>query len=178
MGVVCTNIAHQNIKDRRALTLVPCGVGGTLTEYVPFYFAPRSPMLFTIGKGNVQGYGSGEDPIVHLVTSAEAVVESGLHFAFTDGHATVRFTEFFDDLGDLSKVDWDIMKARYWSDTSDDNDRLRRRQAEFLVHEFCPWKIIKLIGVKTEEVRRQVTEIISTHGYQPAIRLRRDWYYG
>ena len=48
-----------------------------------------------IGKGNVPGYDGGEDPIVHLVTSAEAVVEADLRFAFTDGHSTMRFTELF-----------------------------------------------------------------------------------
>src|ERR1017187_11004603 len=129
-GIGCTNIAYQNIKDRRALAAVPCGAGGSVADYVPFYFAPRSPMLFAIGKGNVPGYDRGEDPIVHLVTSTEAVVAAGFQYAFTDGHSTMRFTEFFDDLADLSKVDWDIMEAKYWSDTSDDNDRKRRRQAE------------------------------------------------
>jgi hypothetical protein len=91
---------------------------------------------------------------------------------------TMRFTQFFDDLEDLSKVDWAIMKAKYWSDTSDDNDRLRRRQAEFLVHQFCPWGIITRIGVKTEEIRRRVAEITQGHNHQPVVQLRRSWYYG
>ena len=177
-GVGCTNIAYQNIKDRRALTAVPCGAGGSVADYVPFYFAPRSPMLFTIGKGNVPGYDRGEDPIVHLVTSTEAVVTAGLQYAFTDGHSTMRFTEFFDNVADLSKVDWDIMETKYWRDTSDDNDRKRRRQAEFLVHEFCPWNIIEQIGVKTDAVRRQVTQIAQAVGHSPAVQLRRNWYYG
>ena len=135
-------------------------------------------MLFTIGRGNVPGYDRGEDPIVHLVTSTEAVVTAGLQYAFTDGHSTMRFTEFFDDLADLSKVDWDIMETKYWRDTSDDNDRKRRRQAEFLVHEFCPWNIIEQIGVKTDAVRRQVTQIAQAVGHSPAVQLRRNWYYG
>jgi hypothetical protein len=177
-GIGCTNIAYQNIKDRRALTAVPCGALASVADYVPFYFAPRSPMLFTISKGNVPGYDGGEDPIVHLVTSAEAVVDAGLRYVFTDGHSTVRFTEFFDDLVDLAKVDWDIMKSRYWTDTSDDNDRKRRRQAEFLVYEFCPWNIIEQIGVKTDAIRCQVTQIAQAAGLSQNIQLRRNWYYG
>lgn len=43
------DIAHERIQDRRARTSVPCGAGGVLHDYVPFYFAPRSPMLFTPG---------------------------------------------------------------------------------------------------------------------------------
>ncbi|MBZ8182847.1 DUF4433 domain-containing protein [Oscillatoria salina IIICB1] len=49
-----TDIAHQTIQDRRARKQVPCGAGGVLHDYVPFYFAPRSPMLYTINRGNVQ----------------------------------------------------------------------------------------------------------------------------
>jgi ssDNA thymidine ADP-ribosyltransferase, DarT len=31
-----TNIAYQNIQDRRATTDVPCGGGGVLHDYVPY----------------------------------------------------------------------------------------------------------------------------------------------
>lgn len=39
-------IAHQHIKERRARRIVNVAAGGTLADYVPFYFAPRSPMLY------------------------------------------------------------------------------------------------------------------------------------
>lgn len=38
--------AHANIQARRAATVVPCGLGGGLHHYVPFYFGERSPMLY------------------------------------------------------------------------------------------------------------------------------------
>ena len=47
------SIGHRNIKERRLRKKVPCEPGGVIADYVPFYFAPRSPMLFTINKGNV-----------------------------------------------------------------------------------------------------------------------------
>ena len=51
----CRNIAYENIQ-RRSSTIVQLPPKGTLHEYVPFYFAPRSPMLYTIQKGNVEGF--------------------------------------------------------------------------------------------------------------------------
>lgn len=60
------NIAHLDIQNRRALIRVPCAAGGCLLDYVPFYFAPRSPMLYTIFRGNVQGYTEGQTPIIHI----------------------------------------------------------------------------------------------------------------
>ena len=49
-----SNIAHGGIQDRRSETIVPCGPGGCLHDYVPFYFAPRSPMLYAIKMGNAE----------------------------------------------------------------------------------------------------------------------------
>lgn len=55
-GIIYVDIAYQSIQNRRANTRVPCGAGGVLHDYVPFYFAPRSPMLCTIHRGGVPGY--------------------------------------------------------------------------------------------------------------------------
>ena len=54
-GTAYANIAHSHLQDRRATTPVRCGPDGCLHDYVPFYFAPRSPMLYAIYKGNVAG---------------------------------------------------------------------------------------------------------------------------
>jgi ssDNA thymidine ADP-ribosyltransferase, DarT len=63
-----TNIAYENIQDRRATIRVPCGGCGVLHDYVPFYFAPRSPMLYTINRGNVKSYTQGQSTVIHLVS--------------------------------------------------------------------------------------------------------------
>lgn len=70
-GGAYVNIAHGHIQDRRARKTVPCGPGGTLCDYVPFYFAPRSPMLYALSEGGVVGYTDGQTPVVHLVVWAE-----------------------------------------------------------------------------------------------------------
>jgi hypothetical protein len=141
------DIAYQGIQDRRATTRVPCGAEGVLHDYVPFYFAPRSPMLYTIHKGNVESYREGQAPVIHLVCAAEAIEAAKICFVFTDGHAVMGYTDYFDELQDLAAIDWEIMEAKYWADTDEDGDRKRRRQAEFLIHQFCPWTLIEEIGV-------------------------------
>lgn len=172
-----TNIAYFGIQYRRATTQVPCGAGGTLHDYVPFYFAPRSPMLYTIHRGNVGGYDQGQGPIVHLVSTAEAVRTAGLSFVFTDGHGTIALTEFFDDLAQLNQVHWEVMESRYWFDTPEDCDRKRRRQAEFLVHNFFPWQLVTEIGVIDPTMRAQVVRLLQNATHQPAVTVHPDWYY-
>jgi hypothetical protein len=171
------SIAYQDIQDRRAKIIVPCGPGGTLHGYVPFQFAPRSPMLYTINRGNVPSCLDGQKPLLHLVSTVESARDAGLPFIFTNGHAIMRLTDFFDDLAKLDQVDWEVMRARYWHDTVNDSDRKRRRQAEFLVHKSFPWRLITQIGVINSQLDAQVTALLQSSEHQPEVVIRPDWYY-
>jgi hypothetical protein len=172
-------IHNEGIQRQRRVTRVPCGPGGVIHDYVPFYFGPRSPMLYQLHTGWVQGYSEGQEPIIYLVSSAERVARSGARFVFTDGHAIKAFTKWFDDLGALDQVDWPACHARYWRDSTEDMDRQRRKQAEFLVHRVCDWALIESIGVLSSRMRFKAQGIMK----QFAPRMRRDvfvkpnWYY-
>jgi ssDNA thymidine ADP-ribosyltransferase, DarT len=176
-GIEHVDIAHSHIQDRRRTTQVPCGPGGTLHDYVPFYFAPRSPMLFSIYKGNVQSYPDGQGPLIYLVTTVQAVQAQKLPFVFTDGHAVIDFTEFYKDLEDLNKIDWDLMQERVWRDIPSDGDRKRRRQAEFLIYDSCPWSLIHEIGVKSNLMCKQVESILEAANHRPSVVMHSDWYF-
>ena len=169
-----TNIAYQTIQDQRSGISVPCASRGVLHDYVPFYFAPRSPMLCSIYHKKGKSY---QDNVIHLVCEAEKIQASNLTFAFTDGHAIMAYSDFYDDLKDLSKIDWQIMKAKYWNDTDQDGDRKRRRQAEFLVHQFCPWTQVNEIGVINSNIKTKVQTILQNHQYQPSVKIYPQWYY-
>lgn len=174
--LVIQGVAHAHVKQRRAQTAVPVGPLGVLAEYVPFYFAPRSPMLYAIHTGFVEGYAGGQEEVLHLVSSAEGVAEAGLPFVFTDGHAVVALSRFFSDLGRLTDLDWSVMPLTYWNDTQQDPDRSRRRQAEFLVHRKFPWDLVREIGVIDESRRQEVRGLLGP-GALPEVNVRRNWYY-
>ena len=53
MAANAVDVGDPSIKSRRALIDVKCGPGGKVCDYVPFYYAPRSPMLYSIMCGNV-----------------------------------------------------------------------------------------------------------------------------
>jgi len=170
-------IAHQHIKERRAQKNVPITPHGVVADYVPFYFAPRSPMLYSISRGNVEGYQGAQSEVLHLVSSAETVSQSGLPFVFTDGHAEMSISHFYHDLKDLDKVDWNIMQGRYWNDTQEDNDRKRRRQAEFLVREFFPFSLFERIGVANQTMVKKTAAILADLEEKPQIEVQPAWYY-
>lgn len=53
----------------------------------------------------------------------------------------------------------------------------RRKQAEFLVHRFCPWEVVTRIGVLNQAVRRRVDGILGDHGAPTPTEVRESWYY-
>ncbi len=118
-----------------------------------------------------------QNEVIHLVSETEEIKAFNLKFAFTDGHAIMAFSEFYDDLKDLSQIDWQIMRTKYWNDNNDDNDRKRRRQAEFLVYQCCPWTLIKEIGVINSSIQTKVEKILQNQKHQPSVKIYSQWYY-
>lgn len=169
------NIGHKHIKERRLNRKVPVGPRGTVGDYVPFYFAPRSPMLYAIFCGKVEGYAGGQQPVVYLCSSTEAVDAANLEWVFTEGHADMAFTDFFDDFEHLGRIDWPLMESKYWFATDSDPDRSRRRQAEFLVHNFFPWTLVTNIAVYDASKEKAAIAILK--GQSPTVQIRKGWYY-
>jgi hypothetical protein len=175
-GVQFVSIAYDDLKARRTNWPVHVGPRGTLADYVPFYFAPRSPMLYAIAGGWVAGYSGGQVEVAHLVFSLRDIARAG-EFVITDGHAATPLTDQFDDLAGLERIDWSIMREKYWRDTDEDGDRKRRRQAELLVVGSVPFSAVKQIGVMTTAVAEEVRETLVGAAHQPPVVVRRDWYY-
>lgn len=176
-GVEAMGIAHRNIKDRRSRKPVFVAAGGTLADYVPFYFSNRSPMLYSIHSGCVEGYSGGERDIVYLTSTAEGVARGDRPWCFTDGHAAMQISRFFETLDDLEQIDWEVIRSPSWGSRDNDPDRKRRKQAEFLVHHSFPWHWTESIGVIDEATAGRVQDILAGSNHRPGIRIERDWYY-
>lgn len=171
-GFENTNIGYSHIKARRMAHSVTVSEGGTLGNYVPFNFCPRSVMLFVVSRGH-ENYNQGQMPIVHLVSSVDTIVASGRPWAFTDRHAELGYANQYDSLDDLDKVDWDVMPERYWSES----EKKEKRQAEFLVHDYCPWEFIQKIVVINQEFKEKVESALIGGSHKPTVQIRRNWYY-
>ncbi|MBI2856758.1 MAG: DUF4433 domain-containing protein [Chloroflexi bacterium] len=178
-GLTYRAIHNIEIQGIRHVSKVECGPKGVVHDYVPFYFGYLSPMLLQLKTGRVPGYCEGQEPLIYLVSTAQAVAESGIGFVFSDGHGIARFTDWYDDLRDLDKVDWDMVYQRYWKDDANDGDRQRRKQAEFLVHKFFPWNLVEQIAVVNTNVKGQVEQVLAgfLQSRQPVVAVRPAWYY-
>ncbi len=151
-----TAIGMHGIKQRRLTELTLASHPGLYVgQCVPFYFSPRSVMLYLIHMRNSElSYQGGQVPIVHLEADLYDAVDwaqaNGRRWAFTLSNAGSYYFEDRADLAQLGEIDWDAVAARQWSACKE------RKQSEFLVEQSFPWDSIERIGVCNATVHAQV----------------------
>ncbi|MDR0907935.1 MAG: DUF4433 domain-containing protein [Rikenellaceae bacterium] len=135
--------------------------GGNLGDYVPFYFWGHSPMLLNIKTGWRGIKQRLQVDIVFIVCSIRKVIEHCPEkWCFTDGHAKTNITIFFNSVDDLGKIDWPVVYSQDWHNNEVDWDKMRKKQAEFLVKDYVPVACIKSVVVYNQQRKEQVEEML------------------
>jgi hypothetical protein len=172
-----TMIGMNHIKQRRLTLPLNSHPDLHVGDCVPFYFCPRSVMLYLIYKGNYQDleYRGGQAPILHLEADLHATVAwaqaQQRRWAFTLSNAGSDFFEDRCDLACLDEIDWAAVQALDWQQCKDG------KQAEFLLEHSFPWHLIERIGVLNCTTYRQVVKALPLNGHRPTVEIRPDWYY-
>ncbi len=178
-----TTVGMMGIKNRRLTTLLGSHPDLPVGSCVPFYFCPRSIMLFLLHRGNHPEvtYRGGQEPIVHLVSEVPSTVawaeHNNLRWAFTLSNAGSSYFEDRADLDCLNEVDWNAVKATKWSGNGVSRQIKEGKQAEFLVERCFPWNLIQGIGVQSETVGKEVTRILAGRSHRPTVKVLPAWYY-
>ena len=172
-----TTIGMNSIKQRRLRNGLNSRSGLHVGDCVPFYFCPRSVMLYVIYQRNHPelSYRGGQGPIVHLEADLRRTVtwaeKHKQRWAFTTSNAGSNFFEDYSDLAQLDEIDWNAVRARDW------RQRKEGKQAEFLVEHLFPWELVSRIGVRTRQVYYRAIETLAAAAYEPPVEIRREWYY-
>lgn len=179
-AIDCSLVGMDTIKRRRleAITVYVCP-GTKVGEYVPFYFCPRSIMLYILYRKNHPDltYREGQDPIVHLEADLETAIQwaetKPIPWAFSDGNAGAYVTQFYNQRTDLNQINWTAINATNFSDPQ----IKERKQAEFLTFGTFPWTLIHKIGIINNTTAAQVAKAIEGIPHQPIIEVKRNWYF-
>jgi hypothetical protein len=170
------SIGNAEIISRRAIRVVPTAPGGVLGDYVPFYFTPRSPMLYNIKSG----FGVVQRPmseIAILVSSLPELQKQGLPFVFTDRHAALATAEFHDSLERLDRIDWARLQASDFKRDPEDPGKFERYQAEALVYRHVPLGAILGVICCTAGEQTKIETLCATLNPRPNVLCRPHWYF-
>lgn len=174
-----TMIGMSRIKQRRLTLPVSCHPDSFVGDYVPFYFCPRSVMLYIIARGNHEdlAYRGGQRPILHLQVDLTATVAwaeaQRIRWAFSLSNAGAYYTEFRCQLDQLGEVNWPAVNSTDFRS----NDVRDGKQAEFLIDSFFPWHLVEQIGVYSREIEDQAVQILQAADYRPPVARKPSWYY-
>lgn len=173
-------IGMSTIKRRRVEELdVECHPGTKVGDYVPFYFCPRSVMLYVIYRANHPelAYRDGQESIVHLEADLHSVIqwadEHAVPWAFSLSNAGARYTEFRSRVADLEELHWPSIAATDFRGAAVQE----RKQAEFLVREQFPFELVERIGVRSATMLTRVSAAMARSGHRPVTQVRPEWYY-
>ena len=178
-----TTIGMGRIKRRRLSLPIACQPGLHVGECVPFYWCPRSVMLFLIHRDNDPDltYHGGQQPILHLeadlLRTVEWAEQHAKRWAFTLSNAGSYYFENRCDLLQLTEVNWDAVSARKWSGRGVPAAVKEGKQAEFLIEDYFPWQLVERVGVHSNALANRVDQALTAIAHRPLIEVRTDWYY-
>lgn len=172
-----TVVGMSNIKQRRLSELYLNSHPTLLVgQCVPFYFCPRSVMLYLIYRRNAElAYQGGQDPIIHLEADLHESVAwanaTDRRWGFTLSNAGSRYFEDRADLAQLHEINWEAVQATSWQQCKE------AKQSEFLIEESFPWNLVRRIGVSNNTIYGQILNALHQQEHKPMVEVKTEWYY-
>ena len=148
------NIASMSVQRRRSRMNVTCGRGGTVHDYVPFYFCSVNPMLLSVlNAKNVD-----QQFLLFLCVPIQILLQEGT--VFTDASAnTTDPPNFYDDPADLDRLNWTAINSRKWSVGSD--EERHQRMAELMIYKKVPIENITHIVTWNTVMQNNILELFA-----------------
>jgi ssDNA thymidine ADP-ribosyltransferase, DarT len=170
-------IGNPDLIQKRTDRALPIAPKGTLSDFVPFYFTPFSPMMYNIHTGYGGIVKRRNDEIVIFKTSLHKLQANGVKFIFSDRHAFLATAQFSADLADLDRIDWAILQNRSFRRDPDDPGKVERYQAEALVHRHLPLESLDGIVCNSELVEADLKNEIASRGLTLTTAQKPSWYF-
>jgi hypothetical protein len=170
-------IGNSDLIAKRPLKTVTSHPGGTLSDYVPFYFTPHSPMLYNIKTGFRGVTQRPMADIAILASTLHQVKAAQVPYLFTDRHAYLAIAQFFSDLDRLDQIDWASLQQRDFKRDPENPGKFEQYQAEALIHRHLPISALGGIACYGPEEKSQLEIAAREANVQMAIAVKPDWYF-
>ncbi len=169
-------IGNPEIIDKRRARMVRDGPRGTLADYVPFYFTPRTPMLYNIVSGYRGLRQRARSEIVVIASSLNTLEAASLEYVVADRNATLLNASIKAGRTLLSELPWELWKAHDFQRDPNDPEKVERYQAEALVHRHLPASAITAIITYDPATQATVRQQVSDADLEIPVYVQSSWY--
>ena len=182
-GLLCTNVkkskdithtdvANAGIQGRRSKMLVPGAGGKCVHDYVPFYFAQKTPMqLAVLNKKNVD-----QEFIIYFAVPL-SIIDTRPGVYFTDASANTEDPpRFFSgaEAGHLDLLNWSAIDSAKWKYSDEER---HQKMAELLGPGSVSLEEIEYLVVWNDAVGVEVKKAFESRGLKcPRIECN-PWHY-
>lgn len=102
--------------------------------------------------------------------------EQSVPFVFTDQHAVLKGTTFYNRIEDLKFVDWPLLQSRNFRADDTDAGRLHRYMAEALVHKHVPTAHLLGVACCDETTTMSIQSHILQRQLTLPVKSLPDWF--
>lgn len=171
------SIGLTDLIEARKHREIPIPPGGTLADYVPFYFTPYSPMALNV----VTGRNVPRQPrqnLAVIVSSLRRAQELDCAFVAADRHAYLFNARFTNDINKLTEwVPWSLLRTRNFSRDPENPEKTERYQAEALIHWHLPVDALLGIVVYNNEAESLLREKAGPSGDSVRVVVQPEWFF-
>ena len=182
-GLLCTNlkkgknithvdVANSGIQGRRSKMLVPGAGGKCVHDYVPFYFAQKTPMqLAVLNKKNVD-----QEFIIYFAVPI-SVMESRCGVYFTDASANTEDPPTFypgHASENLNRLNWAAIDSAKWKYS---DEARHQKMAELLIPDSVSLDEIEYIVVWNQSIGAEVKKMFESKGLKSPRIEYNNWHY-
>jgi len=149
-GIVNVDISNQSVNIRR--NRIEESLGGNIHDFAPLFIHPRNPTFYYWCMNEKR------ENLILLRINPHILLRENV--AFSDGNAAVKSTNFYNNIDDFNKLEWEIIKENYWGKHPDGK---RIKCSEVLVKEKIPLYYINNIFVYNETTLNKILHLFPNH---------------
>lgn len=170
-------IGNKDLILIRGSRAVPIQPGGTLADYVPFYFTPFSPMLYNINTGFGEVERLPNEQIVIFTSCLHQLEKIDIPYVVSDRHAYLEAAQFCNDRSSLKDLPWQLWQQKDFTRDLDDPSKFERYQAEALVFKHIPVEAFLGLVCYTPKEENLLMRMVEERALNLSIHSRQGWYF-
>ena len=169
-------IGNKDLILKRRSRVVPIQPGGTLADYVPFYFTPFSPMLYNINTGYNGVEKLPNEQVVIFASSLHHLEKIDKPYVISDRHAYLKAAHFCNDRSHLKDLPWQLWQQRDFAKNLNDPSKFERYQAEALIYKHLPVEAFLGLVCYTLKEKSLLMKMVKERALGLSIHSRQGWY--